>query len=89
MKPNQTKLSTLKKNFYTENIRHQYNCIITMISIITIVQIQAESVVSDTNGFINFWLQSLVTRGETQIIKAYANHTMLTPTPHTAHFVVF
>ena len=32
-----------------------------------------------TNEFISFYLQSLVTRGEREIIKAYANHTMLTP----------
>ena len=36
-------------------------CILIMISIIIIIQIliQADSVVSDTNRFINFWLQSL------------------------------
>ena len=28
------------------------------------IQIQADSFISDTNGFINFWLQSMVTRGE-------------------------
>ena len=35
-----------------------------------------------TNGFISFYLQSLETRKETQIIKAYTNDTLLTPT-HT------
>ena len=49
-----------------------------MMSMITIqIQIQADSVVSDTNGFINFWLQSLVTRGETQSLKANAHYTIL------------
>ena len=36
-------------------------------------------VISDTNGFINFWLWSMVTQGETQFLKAYTSHTMLTP----------
>ena len=39
-----------------------------MISITTVIQIhiqiQADTFVSDTNGFINFWLQSMATRGE-------------------------
>ena len=39
-----------------------------MISVITVIQIhiqrQADSFVSDTNGFINSWLQSMVTRRE-------------------------
>ena len=65
-----------------------------MISITTVIQIQiqADSVVSDTNGFINFWLQSLVTRGERQFLKSYANNIMLTPphsAPRVAHLVVF
>ena len=41
-------------------------CIITMISITTIhiqIHIQADSVISNTNGFINFWLRSMVTWG--------------------------
>ena len=42
------------------------------------IQIQADSVASDTNGFINFWLRSLATQGERQF---YANHTMPTPPP--------
>ena len=62
-----------------------FSCIAIKISKITIIQInieiQADSVVSDTNGFINFRLQSMATRGETQIIKASENHTMLTPRP--------
>ena len=37
------------------------------------IQIQADSVVSDTNGFINFWLRSFNRRRETQIIKAYVD----------------
>ena len=43
-------------------------CIAIMISITTVIQIhiqiQADSVVSDTNGFINFWLWSMATQGE-------------------------
>ena len=42
-----------------------------MISITTVVQIQAESFVSDT-----------------KFLKAYANHTMLTPPQRAAHFVM-
>ena len=38
---------------------------IAMMISITRMIIQADSVVSDTNGFINFWLQSLAIRGET------------------------
>ena len=53
------------------------------------IQIQADSVVLDMNRFINFWLQSLATRGERQFLKAYAKHTMLPPPQCTVHFVVF
>ena len=55
-------------------------CIAIKISIIMVIQIhiQVDSVVSNTNGFINFWLQSFDMRREIQIIKAHANHTMLT-----------
>ena len=53
-----------------------------MISIITIqIHIQADSIVSDTNGFINFWLWSFDTRRETQFLKVYANYTMMIPSP--------
>ena len=52
------------------------------------IQIQVDSVVSDTNGFINFWLQYMATRGETQFLKACANPTVLTPPQHMAHLVV-
>ena len=52
-------------------------CILIKISITVVIQIQADFVISDTNGFINFWLQFL----PTQFLKAYANHTMLTPPP--------
>ena len=37
----------------------------TLISITTVIHIQADSDVSVTNGFINFWLRSMATRGET------------------------
>ena len=53
-----------------------YSCYIAIMISITIIQ--ADSVISDMNAFISFYLQSFMTRGETQIIKAYANHTMLT-----------
>ena len=53
------------------------------------IQIQADSFVSDTNGFINFWLRSIVTREETQFLKAYANHTMLASLQCVAHPVMF
>ena len=46
-------------------------CIAIMISITTVIQIQADSFVSDTNGFINFLLWSMATRGVRH------NHTML------------
>ena len=59
------------------------------ISITIQIQIQADSVVSDMTGFINFWLWSFDTRKETQFLKVYANYTMLTPLPRAAHFVVF
>ena len=70
-------------------------CIITMISITTLIirlhiQIQADSVVSDTNGFNNFYVQPFDMRRETQFIKAYSNYIMLTSIPQrAAHFVVF
>ena len=51
---------------------------------------QADSFVSDMNRFINFWLWSMVTlRRETQFLKAYANHTMLTTPQRTVHLVMF
>ena len=53
------------------------------------IQIQTDSVVSDTSRFINFWLRSLATRGERQFLKAYANHTILTPCQRAAHLVTF
>ena len=63
-------------------------CILMMISIVIII-IKADSVISDTNGFIFFCLQPLGdTRSETQFIKAYTNHTILTPPSSTAHLVV-
>ena len=55
--------------------------------IIIIIIIQTDLVVSDMKGFISFSLQSLTTQGETQFIKAYTNHTMLTH-PFMAHLVV-
>ena len=42
---------------------------------------QADSVVSVTNGFINFLLQFFNTRRETQFLKVFHNHTMLTTPP--------
>ena len=52
--------------------------------------IQSDSFVSDTNAFINF-LNSVHcdTRRETQFLKVYANHTMLTPPQHAVHLVMF
>ena len=43
---------------YCDEINHNRNTIH--------IQIQADSVVSDTNGFINFWLQFMATRRERQ-----------------------
>ena len=65
------------------------HCILIKISIATVIQIQVASVVSVTNGFINFWLHSLATRGERQFLKAYANHTMLNPPLRAVHLVLF
>ena len=42
-----------------------------------------------TNEFINFLFQSLTTQGEREIIKAFSNNTMLSPTPRAAYLVVF
>ena len=67
-------------------------CIDLVMSIIIIqidIQMQADSFVSDTNRFINFWLQSIATRGETQFLKANANHTMPTPPKHSTHRAMF
>ena len=44
--------------------------------------------VLDTNRFIHFWLQSLETWGERQFLKAYVNHTMLTPSPRCAQHIL-
>ena len=60
-----------------------------MIKIIRMIQIPADSFVSDTNGFINFSLRSMAIRGERQFLKVYANHTMLTPPQRAGHFVIF
>ena len=55
--------------------RARISIIYSKISTTMIIEIQAESIVSDTNEFINFWLQSLVTQGERerQFLKAYFN----------------
>ena len=53
------------------------------------IRIRADSVVSDTNGFINFWHRSFDTRRETRFVKFYSNHTMLISPPRSAHLVVF
>ena len=55
-------------------------CIGIMKSITAVIkiltQIQADYFVSDTNGFINFCLRSMITRGERQnFLKACTNHT--------------
>ena len=51
---------------------------------------QVDSVVSDTNGFINIWLRSLGdTRKETQFLKVFAYHTMLTPHQRAVHLGMF
>ena len=66
-------------------------CITIMISMKTLqihIQIQADSIVSDTKGFINFWLRSFDTEKKTQFLKVYANHTMPIP-PHAVYLVVF
>ena len=39
--------------------------------------------------FINFWLWFFDTRRETQFLKVFKNHTMLTPPERTAHLVMF
>ena len=54
--------------------RLRIGCYIAMIS--RIIWVEADSVVSDTNGFISFAFSSWL-----QIIMAYANHTILT-LPH-------
>ena len=43
---------------------------------------------SGTNGFINFWLRSFDTRRETQFLKVFRDHTMLTTPQHATHLVV-
>ena len=48
---------------------------LVMISIATAIQIQADTVVSGTKAFINFWLRFFEARKETQFLKVYANHT--------------
>ena len=54
------------------------------------MQIQADSVFSGTNGFINF-LTSVHgdNRRETQFLKVYVNHMMLNPPQRTVPFVMF
>ena len=54
------------------------------------MQIQADSVFSGTNGFINF-LTSVHgdKRRETQFLKVYVNHMMLNPPQRTVPFVMF
>ena len=42
---------------------------------------KADSIVSDTNGYINFWLRSFDTRREIQFLNGHANHTILAA-PH-------
>ena len=57
---------------------------------VAVIQIQADSVVSDTNRFINFWLRFFDTGRGTQLWKFYANHTMLYPLCwRAAHLVMF
>ena len=58
---------------YRDEINHESNTIHTQ------MQTQGDSVVSGTNGFINFWLRFFDMRRETQFWKVYADHTMLTP----------
>ena len=61
-------LQNLSVTFLVDKMIEYIYCIAINILIITIVQIhkqiQVDCVVSNTNGFINFWLQSLATRGE-------------------------
>ena len=56
-----------------------------MISITTVhihMQIQRRTLCcSSKNAFINFWLQLFDTRGETQFLKVFRNHTILTTPP--------
>ena len=47
-----------------------------------------DSVVLDTNRFINFWLRFFDTKRETQFLKVYANHIILTPPQLAAHLLV-
>ena len=66
-----------------------YMTIMISMIIIKIIIMLVDCLVSDTNGFISFCLQPLVTQGERQFIKAYSNHTILTHhTTHTMHLVV-
>ena len=53
-------------------------CVSSNTMLYTHKDINYNSNTGGTNGFISFYLQSW----ETQIIKAYANHTMLTPPPN-------
>ena len=59
-----------------------YNLVMFVIIILIQIRIQAVSVVSDTDAFINFWLLFFDIRRETQFLKVFRNHTMLTPTPN-------
>ena len=72
------------KNIASHHASNHVICCINLVMSIIIqmhILIQVDSVILDMNGFINFWLRSIDMRRETQIIKAYANHTMLTPLP--------
>ena len=78
-------------------------CILTtiMISITTVQQIHIQyifkykcrnrrTLLFRYEPFINFWLRFFDTRRETQFLKVFHNHTMLTTPPHrSAHLVVF
>ena len=66
---------------------HASHCILYCIDLVMSIkvmiqiQIQIQAVILNTNRSIYFWLRSFNTGRETQIIKVYANHTMLTPSP--------
>ena len=80
-----------RNGFWKKRIPLIKCCILINISIIIIVQIQiqADSLVSDTNGFINFTLLALATRGERQKSEKPMLITLRCLPLRVAHLVVF
>ena len=61
---------------YRDEINHKSNTILKY-------KTQADSVVSGTNAFINFWFPVHGdTRRETQFLKVFSTHTILSDHPH-------